>query len=148
MSDAVIGTVVLGGMAVLLVSVFLTYAQRLRRVARALRHGERTTGRLVRTYFEDRASGEGHEAHHVFAFETADGRTVEFEDVSMVIGLAPGDPITVSYDPADPERSATIANPGEGRISAVGVPVFAVAVSGLMLLGLALIGAAELGLLD
>ncbi|MFI6642015.1 DUF3592 domain-containing protein [Streptomyces sp. NPDC050504] len=147
MSDAAIGVVVLGGMAVLLTSVFLTYAQRLRRVARALRRGERTTGRLVRTAYEKRVSGEGREARHFFAFETADGREVEFEDYSMAVGLAPGDPVTVSYDPADPERSATIANPDEGRLSAIGVPVFAVVVSGLLLLGLALIGAAALGLL-
>lgn len=83
--------------------------RRLAAMARALRAGGRAPGVCVRIETEpyNRSDAE----RHVFSFRTPDGLTVEFEDLAGR-GVKVGDEVTVAYDPAAPERTATVAGPG------------------------------------
>ncbi|MFF4082218.1 DUF3592 domain-containing protein [Streptomyces sp. NPDC001777] len=90
-------------------------ALRLYRVLRLLRHGERVEGRCADRRTVDRGPGSerGYATEYVFAFRTRDGRDVEFTDRAPgPFGFEVGAPVRVSYDPADPERRATVAGPG------------------------------------
>lgn len=100
-------TVIFGLVAVLFGAVTVQSAGRLLTVVRTLRHGVRTEGRCVRV------KGERHSdaTRHFFAFTTADGSEVEFEELAKW-SVGPGDRVTVTYDPRDPQRTATIAGRG------------------------------------
>ncbi|MFF8712146.1 DUF3592 domain-containing protein [Streptomyces sp. NPDC015184] len=90
-------------------------ALRLNRVLRLLRHGEHVEGRCADRRTVDRGPGSerGYATEYVFAFRTRDGRDVEFTDHAPgPFGFEVGAPVRVSYDPADPERRATVAGPG------------------------------------
>lgn len=90
-------------------------ALRLYRVLRLLQRGERVEGRCADRRTVDRGPGSerGYATEYVFAFRTRDGRDVEFTDHAPgPFGFEVGAPVRVSYDPADPERRATVAGPG------------------------------------
>lgn len=90
-------------------------AVRLFRVVRLVRHGERAEGRCADRRTVDRGPGmdRSYATEYVYAFRTRDGRAVEFSDRAPgAFGFEPGAPVRVSYDPADPERRATVAGPG------------------------------------
>jgi hypothetical protein len=105
------------------------YARRLHTVLRMVRHGVRTEGECVRVETEpyNRSDTE----QYFFAFRTPDGRTVEFEDLASGVGV--GTPVTVTYEPHDPERTATIAGPGNW--APVIQPIILVAGCGMATLG-------------
>ncbi|MEU7282590.1 DUF3592 domain-containing protein [Streptomyces sp. NPDC045431] len=88
----------------------VTYARRLAAVVRGVRGGERATGECVRV--ESEPYGRSDAERHFFAFRARDGRRVEFEDLAGR-SVTAGTRVTVSYDPADPEGTATIT--GRGR---------------------------------
>ncbi|MFJ6010654.1 DUF3592 domain-containing protein [Streptomyces sp. NPDC092952] len=90
-------------------------ALRLNRVLALLRRGERAEGRCAERRTVDRGPGteRGYATEYVFAFRTRDGRDIEFTDHAPgPFGFEVGAPVRVSYDPADPERRATVAGPG------------------------------------
>ncbi|MGW7361841.1 DUF3592 domain-containing protein [Streptomyces sp. NPDC054841] len=90
-------------------------ALRLRRVMWLVRHGERVEGRCAERRTVDRGPGMEHRyaTEYVFAFRTRDGRDIEFTDHAPgPFGFEVGAPIRVSYDPAAPEKRATVAGPG------------------------------------
>ncbi|MEU9197056.1 DUF3592 domain-containing protein [Streptomyces hundungensis] len=102
------GFIAFGLLVLLFASLTWRYTRRLLTVTRMLRHGVRTTGECVRIE-SDNVSVDA--KRHFFAFRTPDGRAVEFEDLaawSMAVGTA----VTVAYDPAAPEKTATIAGRG------------------------------------
>ncbi|MER5890266.1 DUF3592 domain-containing protein [Streptomyces sp. NPDC001941] len=98
-----------GGMTALFGFLTFSYGRRLARVVRALRGGARAEGTCVRVETEpyNRSDAE----RHFFAFRTPEGREVEFEDLSGR-SVKAGTPVTVTYDPADPARTATVAGRG------------------------------------
>ncbi|WP_406862824.1 DUF3592 domain-containing protein [Streptomyces sp. HUAS MG47] len=95
-----------GFMAVLFGVFAASYGRRLLTVLRTLRRGVRTTGTCSRVEYPDRDSDA---KDHYFVFRTADGREVEFKDLAGWT-MSKGTQVTVAYDPADPERTATIAS--------------------------------------
>ncbi|MFD7612313.1 DUF3592 domain-containing protein [Streptomyces sp. NPDC059828] len=110
-----------GGGATLLLLLGLLFggfavrsALRLRRVLRLVRHGEHTEGRCAGRRTVDRGPGmdRRYATEYVFAFRTHDGRDIEFTDAPGPFGFEPGAPVRVSYDPAAPEKHATVAGPG------------------------------------
>ncbi|WP_144440854.1 DUF3592 domain-containing protein [Streptomyces roseifaciens] len=69
--------------------------------------------------------------HHVFEFDAADGRRIRFsEDVSQ--GIERGYRTVVHYDPANPERTATIASRED--LAPVLFPAFGVLIGGFICL--------------
>ncbi|MFE9556538.1 DUF3592 domain-containing protein [Streptomyces sp. NPDC006692] len=102
------GPIAFGLLVLLFGSLTWKYARRLVTVTRMLRHGVRTGGECVRVEL-DNVSVDA--KRHFFAFRTAQGRPVEFEDLAGW-SMAVGTPVTVAYDPADPVRTATIAGRG------------------------------------
>jgi hypothetical protein len=98
--------VVFGLLDVLFGTLTVQYTRRLVTVARMLRRGVRTTGTCVRVEREPHLRSDA--ARHFFAFRTADGTAVEFEDLAGW-SMAQGSTVTVAYDPRDPRRTATIA---------------------------------------
>lgn len=98
---------------VLLIALFgviaLKYARRLVTVARVLRRGVRTSGECVRV--ESEPYNRSDATRHFFAFRTADGTQVEFEDLAGW-STDEGTPVTVTYDPLDPQGTATVAGRG------------------------------------
>ncbi|GHJ35342.1 DUF3592 domain-containing protein [Streptomyces sp. TS71-3] len=100
--------------AVVCAAVTVSSARRLARVVRTLRHGARAEGRCVRVRSEPYNRSDA--ARYFFAFQTADGSTVEFEDMAKW-SMGVGDRVTVTYDPRDPRRTATTA--GRGSFSPV-----------------------------
>ncbi|GGT52688.1 DUF3592 domain-containing protein [Streptomyces purpureus] len=88
--------------------IAVRYALRLTTVVRTLRRGVRTTGECVRIR---RPHSDSDVREYHFAFRTEDGRTVEFEDFTGW-AMRTGTAVTVTYDPAAPERTATIAGRG------------------------------------
>ncbi|MEV0006745.1 DUF3592 domain-containing protein [Streptomyces sp. NPDC047973] len=90
-------------------------ALRLNRVLRLVRSGERAEGRCSdrRVIDRGRDAENRYRTEYVFAFRTPDGREVEFTDHAPgPFGFEVGAPVRVSYDPAAPERRATVAGPG------------------------------------
>ncbi|MET8247728.1 DUF3592 domain-containing protein [Streptomyces sp. NPDC005202] len=85
------------------------YARRLLTVARVLRRGVRTGGECVRVETEPYNRSDA--ARHYFAFHTADGTQVEFEDLASW-SMKEGTWVTVTYDPRDPQGTATVAGRG------------------------------------
>ncbi|MGW1548023.1 DUF3592 domain-containing protein [Streptomyces sp. NPDC002346] len=89
-------------------------ALRLSRVLSLVRHGERAEGRCAERRVVDRGADRerSYATEYVFAFRTLDGREVEFVDHAPgPFGFEVGAPVRVSYDPADPEKRATVAGP-------------------------------------
>ncbi|EST28808.1 DUF3592 domain-containing protein [Streptomyces niveus] len=103
-----------GGMILLFGWLATHYARRLSGVNRALRAGIRAEGTCVR--IEQEPYNRSDARQHFFAFRTPDGRQIEFEDLASR-SIRVGDPVTVAYDPADPDRTATVA--GRGHCSPV-----------------------------
>ncbi|MFF9114588.1 DUF3592 domain-containing protein [Streptomyces massasporeus] len=85
------------------------YARRLVTVSRVLRRGVQAEGRCVRVETEPYQRSDAR--RHFFAFRTADGARVEFEDLAGS-STAEGSPVTVTYDPRDPAGTATVAGRG------------------------------------
>jgi hypothetical protein len=110
------------------------YARRLLTVTRVLRRGVRAAGECVRVETEpyNRSDAE----RHFFAFRTADGTRVEFEDLASW-STREGTPVTVTYDPRDPEGTATVA--GRGSWSPVLQSLALVAGCGMAALGFAIL---------
>ncbi|MFD8967275.1 DUF3592 domain-containing protein [Streptomyces sp. NPDC059568] len=107
------------------------YARRLTAVARALRAGGRAPGVCVR--IESEPYNRSDARRYVFSFRTSeDGRTIEFEDLASGV-VKVGSEVTVAYDPAAPERTATVA--GRGSWSPVAQYGLLVAGCGLAAVG-------------
>ncbi|MFI8190951.1 DUF3592 domain-containing protein [Streptomyces sp. NPDC085946] len=103
------GYVVLTLLVALFGALALRYARRLVTVARVLRRGVRADGTCVRVETEPYARSDAR--RHFFAFRTADGTQVEFEDLAGG-STTRGTPVTVTYDPRDPRGTATVAGRG------------------------------------
>ncbi|NEE22502.1 DUF3592 domain-containing protein [Streptomyces sp. SID7499] len=103
------GYVVLTLLVALFGALSWTYARRLVTVSRVLRRGVRTEGSCVRVETEPYQRSDAR--RHFFVFRTADGARVEFEDLAGS-STAEGSPVTVTYDPRDPEGTATVAGRG------------------------------------
>ncbi|WP_031106641.1 DUF3592 domain-containing protein [Streptomyces sp. NRRL S-146] len=103
------GYVVLTLLVALFGALSWTYARRLVTVSRVLRHGVRAEGSCVRVETEPYQRSDAR--RHFFVFRTADGARVEFEDLAGS-STAEGSPVTVTYDPRDPEGTATVAGRG------------------------------------
>ncbi|MGW1889666.1 DUF3592 domain-containing protein [Streptomyces sp. NPDC002004] len=126
------GYLVLGALMVFFAALTMKYARRLVTVVRMLRTGVRTSGTCVRVETEpyNRSDAE----RHFFAFRTADGHEVEFEDLAgRSTGV--GAEVTVTYDPRNPARTATIA--GRGSWSPVLQSAALIAGCGMAALGFA-----------
>ncbi|WP_327667259.1 DUF3592 domain-containing protein [Streptomyces sp. NBC_00485] len=108
------GYVVLVLLVALFGAIAVKYARRLVTVARVLRRGVRASGECVRVETEPYNRSDA--TRHFFAFRTADGTRVEFEDLAGW-STDEGTPVTVTYDPKDPRGTATVA--GRGRWSPV-----------------------------
>ncbi|MEV8453959.1 DUF3592 domain-containing protein [Streptomyces sp. NPDC052095] len=112
-------------------------ALRLNRVLALLRRGEHAEGRCAERRMVDRGPGaeRRYATEYVFAFRTRDGRDIEFTDHAPgPFGFEVGAPVRVSYDPADPERRATVAGPGAW--GPVLVPALFTGVLGVFAVGL------------
>ncbi|MGK5547273.1 DUF3592 domain-containing protein [Streptomyces sp. URMC 127] len=72
---------------------------------RSVFFGERAEGRCVRSYGTEGSDGFTR-MHYVYGFTTADGRSVEFEEPTML--MQEGRKVTVRYRAEDPERTATV----------------------------------------
>lgn len=129
------GQVIVFGLAALFFgAIVVKYVRRLATVRRTLRHGIRTTGTCVRV---DRGPNRNSDARRYrFAFRTADGEAVEFEDLAGW-SMTAGTPVTVAYDPRDPRRTATIA--GRGSASPILQSLALVAGCGLAAVGFAVL---------
>ncbi|MFF1420128.1 DUF3592 domain-containing protein [Streptomyces sp. NPDC058220] len=97
------------GMVLLFGWLAVHYARRLAAVARALRAGGRAPGVCVR--IETEPFNRSDAQRHVFTFSAQDGRRIEFEDLATR-AVRVGSEVTVAYDPAAPERTATVAGRG------------------------------------
>ncbi|MER8222476.1 DUF3592 domain-containing protein [Streptomyces sp. NPDC094143] len=128
------GFVVLALLVALFGALVWRYARRLVTVARVLRRGVRTGGECVRV--ETEPYGRSDARRHFFAFRTADGTRVEFEDLAGS-STAKGTPVTVTYDPRDPKGTATVA--GRGSWSPVLQSLALVAGCGMAALGFAVV---------
>lgn len=95
-----------GGMILLFGWLATHYARRLSGVNRALRKGIRAEGVCVR--IEQEPYNRSDTRQYFFTFRLPDGRQIEFEDLASR-SIRVGDPVTVTYDPAAPERTATVA---------------------------------------
>ncbi|MFF7855434.1 DUF3592 domain-containing protein [Streptomyces sp. NPDC007904] len=126
------GYVVLTLLAALFGWLSLTYARRLVTVARVLRRGVRAGGECVRVESEPYHRSDAR--RYFFAFHTADGTRVEFEDLASW-STKEGTPVTVTYDPRDPRGTATVA--GRGTWSPVLSALALVTGCGLAALGFA-----------
>ncbi|MFF3453318.1 DUF3592 domain-containing protein [Streptomyces sp. NPDC002730] len=100
---------VFGLLAILFGSLTVKYVRRLATLARVLRRGARAGGECVRVETEPYNRSDAKQ--HFFAFRTADGTEVEFEDLAGW-NMTTGTPVTVTYDPENPEKTATIASRG------------------------------------
>lgn len=112
-------------------------ALRLNRVLRLVRSGERAEGRCSDRRVVDRGrdAENRYRTEYVFTFRTPGGHEVEFTDHAPgPFGFEVGAPVRVSYDPAAPDRRATVAGPGAwGPIL---MPAVFAGVLGLFALGL------------
>lgn len=103
------GYVVLALLMALFGAISLKYARRLVTLGRVLRRGITADGTCVRVETEPYNRSDA--TRHFFAFRTADGARVEFEDLAGW-STKEGTPVTVTYDPRDPKGTATIAGRG------------------------------------
>jgi hypothetical protein len=124
------GYVVLALLIALFGAIAWKYARRLVTVARVLRRGERAPGECVRVETEPYNRSDA--TRHFFAFSTADGTRVEFEDLASR-STDEGTAVTVTYDPRDPQGTATVA--GRGTWSPVLQALVLTAGCGLAALG-------------
>ncbi|MEU1675515.1 DUF3592 domain-containing protein [Streptomyces roseifaciens] len=67
--------------------------------------GQQAEGRCIRSYGTEASDGSTR-MHYVYGFTAADGRSVEFEEPTML--MREGKKVTVRYRAEDPERTATI----------------------------------------
>ncbi|MFD7442522.1 DUF3592 domain-containing protein [Streptomyces sp. NPDC059909] len=90
--------------------LFVHLLRRLLRIRRVMAHGAKAEGVCVdvRDTPSRSDSGTSHR-HHVFAFETDDGRRIEYVEDAASMGTPRGYRAIVRYDPADPAGTATIA---------------------------------------
>ncbi|MGW1886956.1 DUF3592 domain-containing protein [Streptomyces sp. NPDC001970] len=102
------GYLFFGCMAALFGAFTVMYLRRLLTVMRTLRRGVRTSGACSRVEYPDRDSDA---KDHFFVFRTTEGREVEFKDLAGWT-MTTGTQVTVTYDPVDPQRTATIAGRG------------------------------------
>ncbi|HEY9367981.1 DUF3592 domain-containing protein [Streptomyces sp.] len=109
-------------------------ALRFLRVLRLVRRGERAEGWCAeRRVLERSGMDNSYATEYVYAFRTPDGHEIRFTDPSpSAFGFEEGAPVRVSYDPAAPERNATIAGPGAWR--ALVIPAVMAGFIGLMTL--------------
>ncbi|WOT34607.1 DUF3592 domain-containing protein [Streptomyces coeruleorubidus] len=128
------GYVVLALLVALFGALSWKYARRLVTVARVLRRGVRAEGECVRVETEPYHRSDA--TRHFFAFRTADGTPVEFEDLAGW-STTRGTTVTVTYDPRDPQRTATVA--GRGSWSPVLQSLALVAGCGMAALGFAVL---------
>ncbi|MGC5036833.1 DUF3592 domain-containing protein [Streptomyces sp. DT190] len=128
------GYVVLALLVALFGALSWRYARRLVTVARVLRRGVWAGGECVRV--ETEPYGRSDARRHFFAFRTADGTRVEFEDLAGASTVR-GTPVSVTYDPRDPEGTATVA--GRGSWSPVLQALALVAGCGMAALGFAVL---------
>ncbi|MFJ8592764.1 DUF3592 domain-containing protein [Streptomyces sp. NPDC093598] len=128
------GYVVLALLVALFGALSWTFARRLVTVTRVLWRGVRTEGACVRVETEPYHRSDAR--RHFFAFRTADGARVEFEDLAGW-STAEGTPVTVTYDPRDPEGTATVA--GRGSWSPVLQSLALVAGCGMATAGFAIL---------
>ncbi|MDG9716345.1 DUF3592 domain-containing protein [Streptomyces sp. DH24] len=126
------GHVVLALLAALFGALSAKYARRLATVARVLRRGARAGGECVRVETEPYQRSDA--KRHFFAFHTAGGERVEFEDLAAW-SMTEGTPVTVAYDPRDPRGTATVA--GRGSWSPVLLALVLTAGCGMAALGFA-----------
>jgi hypothetical protein len=103
------GYVVLTLLVALFGALSWTYGRRLVTVTRVLRRGVRAEGECVRVETEPYQRSDAR--RHFFAFRTADGARVEFEDLAGR-STTEGTAVTVTYDPRDPGGTATVAGRG------------------------------------
>ncbi|MFF3692130.1 DUF3592 domain-containing protein [Streptomyces sp. NPDC002221] len=96
------GTLVFGGL-------FCALSRQLVRTVRTVRNGVEAVGRCVRKYATENADGFT-QWHYVYGFRTAEGRSVEFEEPTMMMEV--GRALTVRYLPTDPRNTATVASSG------------------------------------
>ncbi|MFE1291713.1 DUF3592 domain-containing protein [Streptomyces sp. NPDC058751] len=111
---AVVVVVILSAIVVAPVVAGVAAVRKVRRRTRAQRHGLRTEGRCIRVETVRRYGGgraPSTRRHYLFEYVTHDGRQVRFEDAAPHTTV-PGDLLTVSYLPQDPE-GATVALPGD-----------------------------------
>ncbi|WP_338782777.1 DUF3592 domain-containing protein [Streptomyces sp. DG1A-41] len=128
------GYVVLALLVAMFGALSWKYARRLVTVSRVLRRGVRAEGECVRVETEPYHRSDAR--RHFFAFRTADGTPVEFEDLAGW-SVTKGTPVTVTYDPRDPEGTATVA--GRGSWSPVLQSLALVAGCGMAALGFAVL---------
>ncbi|MGX1560819.1 DUF3592 domain-containing protein [Streptomyces sp. NPDC055506] len=128
------GYVVLALLVALFGALVWKYARRLVTVTRVLRSGVRAEGECVRVETEPYNRSDAR--RHFFAFRTADGTRVEFEDLAGW-STTEGTPVTVTYDPRDPRGTATVA--GRGSWSPVLQSLALVAGCGMAALGFAIL---------
>lgn len=128
------GYVVLALLVAMFGALSWKYARRLVTVSRVLRRGVRAEGECVRVETEPYHRSDAR--RHFFAFRTADGRPVEFEDLAGW-SMTKGTPVAVTYDPRDPEGTATVA--GRGSWSPVLQSLALVAGCGMAALGFAVL---------
>ncbi|MEU8530231.1 DUF3592 domain-containing protein [Streptomyces sp. NPDC048629] len=109
-------------------------ALRFTRVLRLVRLGARADGWCAERRVQERSGMDNSYAtEYVYAFRTPDGREIRFTDPSpSAFGFEEGAPVRVSYDPAAPEKLATIAGPGAWR--ALVIPAVLAVFIGLMTL--------------
>lgn len=128
------GYVVLALLVAMFGALSWKYARRLVTVSRVLRRGVRAEGECVRVETEPYHRSDAR--RHFFAFRTADGTPVEFEDLAGW-SMTKGTPVAVTYDPRDPEGTATVA--GRGSWSPVLQSLALVAGCGMAALGFAVL---------
>ncbi|MFF7890964.1 DUF3592 domain-containing protein [Streptomyces sp. NPDC007907] len=128
------GYVVLAALVALFGALAWRYARRLVTVTRVLRSGVRAEGECVRVETEPYQRSDAR--RHFFAFRTADGVRVEFEDLAGW-STTEGSPVSVTYDPRDPAGTATVA--GRGSWSPVLQSLALVAGCGLAAAGFAIL---------
>ncbi|MER7997705.1 DUF3592 domain-containing protein [Streptomyces sp. NPDC095613] len=99
------------GMVLLFGWLATHYARRLAAVTRALRRGVRVPGTCARVETEPYNRSDTRRCF--FTFRTEDGREIEFEDLATR-SVRAGTRVTVAYDPAAPDRTATVTGRGSG----------------------------------
>ncbi|MEU1006060.1 DUF3592 domain-containing protein [Streptomyces tibetensis] len=128
------GYVVLALLVALFGALAWRYVRRLVTVTRVLRRGVRAEGSCVRVETEPYQRSDAR--RHFFAFRTAEGARVEFEDLAGW-STTEGSTVTVTYDPRDPAGTATVA--GRGSWSPVLQALALVAGCGMATAGFAML---------
>ncbi|GGX89527.1 DUF3592 domain-containing protein [Streptomyces hiroshimensis] len=101
------------------------FLHRLLTIFRVMRYGLKAEAECVEVQISSGRDDTTY--HHVFEFDAADGRRIRFsEDVAQ--GIQRGYRTVVHYDPANPERTATIASRDD--IAPILLPAFGLLVGG------------------